>query len=80
MYVYFFKPAAWFAVIATRLTMSLTEQPLERSFMGAAIPCRTGPMASAFASLWTSLYATFPTLRSGKINTLALPCIGLSGA
>ncbi len=41
---------AWQAVIATRFTMSLTEQPRERSLIGAAIPCRIGPMASASAS------------------------------
>ena len=40
---------AWQAVIATRFTMSLTEQPRERSLIGAAIPCRIGPMASASA-------------------------------
>lgn len=38
---------AWFAVMATMLTISLTEQPLERSLIGAAIPCNTGPIASA---------------------------------
>jgi len=48
---YFFNPAAWFDVIAIILTISLTEHPRDRSFIGAAIPWRTGPIASACASL-----------------------------
>ena len=39
--------AAWQAVMATTLTMSSTEHPRERSLIGAAIPCITGPTASA---------------------------------
>ena len=43
--IYFMQPACQ-AVIATRLTISSTEQPRERSLIGAAIPCRIGPIAS----------------------------------
>ena len=34
---------AWTAVMATTPTMSLAEQPRERSFTGLAMPCRMGP-------------------------------------
>ena len=48
-------PCACTAVMATTPTMSSAEQPRDRSFTGAAIPCRMGPSASAFAKRCTSL-------------------------
>ena len=38
-----YRPAHWSEVMATRWTMSSTEQPRDRSLIGLAIPCRTGP-------------------------------------
>ena len=44
------------AVIATTPTISSALHPRDRSLTGAAIPCVSGPYASAFPSLCTSLY------------------------
>src|SRR5690606_38577826 len=47
---------AWIAVIATVLMMSLTSAPRDRSLMGFASPCSTGPIATAPAERCTALY------------------------
>src|SRR5690606_29071004 len=46
---------AWIAVIAIVFTMSRTSAPRERSLMGFASPCSTGPMATAPAERCTAL-------------------------
>lgn len=48
-------PCACTAVIAATLTISSTEQPRDRSLIGLASPCITGPTASAPATRSTSL-------------------------
>ena len=48
-------PCACTAVMATTPTMSSAVHPRDRSFTGAAMPCRMGPSASAFAKRCTSL-------------------------
>ena len=47
--------AAWIAVIATVLTMSLTVAPRDRSLTGRRRPCMTGPTATALAERCTAL-------------------------
>ena len=47
--------AAWIAVIATVLTMSLTVAPRDRSLTGRRRPCITGPTATAPAERCTAL-------------------------
>ncbi len=47
--------AAWMAVIATVLTMSLTVAPRDRSLTGRRRPCITGPTATAPAERCTAL-------------------------
>ena len=44
------------------------------------VPCVTGPYASAFASLCTSLYPMFAASRSGNTRTFACPATLLPGA
>src|SRR5699024_6497559 len=67
------------AVMATVLTMSSTVVPRERSLTGLFRPCSTGPTATAPADCCTALYVLLPVLRSGKMNTLALPATSDSG-
>ena len=43
------------AVSATTPSISFALHPRDKSLTGAAIPCVSGPYASAFASLCTSL-------------------------
>ena len=69
----FFQFYACRHVIATTPTMSSAAHPLDRSLTGRLSPCVTGPYASAFASLCTSLYPIFPLFKSGTIKTFALP-------
>ena len=46
---------SWRAEISTVFTISSTLQPLLRSFTGFFSPCKIGPIARAFALLWTAL-------------------------
>ena len=46
---------AWIAVIAIVLTMSRTRAPRDRSLIGFARPCSTGPIATAPAERCTAL-------------------------
>src|SRR6478735_3632990 len=71
---------AWTAVMATVLTMSSTSAPRERSLTGLRRPCRTGPIATAWALRWTALYVLLPVLRSGKTNTVAWPATSEPGS
>ena len=49
--------------------MSCTEQPRERSLLGAARPMTMGPIARALGTRrCTSLYPMFPAFRSGKMK------------
>ena len=48
--------------------------------IGFANPWQIGPIASAFANLWTNLYPMFPDCKSGNTNTFALPATLLFGA
>lgn len=66
--------------MATTPTISLLLHPLDKSFTGLAIPWQSGPYASAFPNLWTSLYPMFPASKFGNIKTFASPFIGLLGA
>jgi hypothetical protein len=72
--------AAWIAVMATVLTMSLTVAPRLRSLTGCRNPCMTGPTATAPAERCTALYVLLPVFRSGKMKTVALPATALPGS
>src|SRR5690606_19860317 len=74
------RPQLCNAVTQATFTMSSGLAPRDRSLQGRASPWRIGPMASARASLCTSLYAMLPASRSGKTSTLAFPPSGESGA
>src|SRR5690625_3028450 len=67
------------AVMATVLTISSTVVPRDKSFTGLFRPCSTGPTATAPADCCTALSVLLPVLRSGKINTDALPATSDSG-
>ena len=74
------RTAAWMAVIATVLTMSLTVAPRDRSLTGRRRPCMTGPTATAPAERCTALYVLLPVFRSGKTKTVARPATALPGS
>ena len=65
--------------MAEVFTISFTLHPRLRSKNGFLRPWTTGPIASAFPRRCAILYPIFPALRSGKINTFALPATAAAG-
>ncbi len=75
-YFCFFKPAAWLEVMATRLTMSLTEQPRERSLMGAAIPCKYRSDGFSFSQSLHQFIGRIAHIQIGKDQYISIALDG----
>ena len=73
------RAGAWTALARATLTMSSTLQPRARSFIGAASPCRMGPMAAA-RQPFGDLVRDVGGVEVGKTNTFARPAAGEPGA
>ena len=73
------RDCASMTATAAMFTISCTSAPCSNTWTAWRIPMRIGPMAVAPPSLLSSLYAMFPALKFGNINTLAGSFKSLNG-